>query len=192
MKSFILKSGLALTSLAFTIYLYASGHWGWGIVFTLITAFIGIFFFRHERVILAFYQMRLGDQDKAKHHFNKITAPQFLPKKQQAYVIYMQAIFNAQENGPQRTEQQLRKALAMGLRADHDNAIARMHLAGICAQTGRRPEATQLLAEAKKLDKSGMLKEQINMLQGQMKMMPSKNQMRMAQMQGGNRKMARR
>lgn len=193
MKSFILKCILALSALAFTVYLYASGHWGWGIVFTLITAFIGVFFFRHERVIMAFYHMRLGNQEKAKEQFNKITAPQFLPKKQQAYVLYMQAVFNSQENGPQRTEQQLRKALTMGLRADHDNAIARMHLAGICAQTGRRPEATQLLAEAKKMDKSGMLKEQINMLQGQMKMMPSKNQMRMAQMQGGgNRKMVRR
>lgn len=192
MRSFILKCLLAVASLAYTVYLYGIGHWGWGIVFTLVTAFIGVFFFRHERVILAFYYMRLGNQEKAKAQFNKITAPQFLPKKQQAYVLYMQAIFNSQETGPQRTEQQLRKALAMGLRADHDNAIARMHLAGICAQTGRRPEATQLLAEAKKLDKSGMLKEQISMLQGQMKMMPSKNQMRMAQMQGGNRKMARR
>lgn len=192
MNSFIIKCALALASLAFTVFLYADGHWGWGIVFTLITAFIGIFFFRHERVIMAFYHMRLGNQEKAKEQFNKITAPQFLPKKQQAYVIYMQAIFNSQEIGLQKTEQQLRKAIAMGLRADHDNAIARMHLAGICAQTGRRPEATQLLAEAKKLDTKGMLKEQISMLQGQMKMMPSKNQMRMAQMQGGGRKMVRR
>ena len=131
-------------------------------------------------------------KEKAKEHFNKITAPQFLPKKQQAYVIYMQAVFNSQEVGIQKTESQLRKAMGMGLRADHDNAIARMHLAGICAQTNRRPEASQLLAEAKKFDKNGMLKEQITMLQGQMKMMPSKNQMRMAQMQGGGRKMVRR
>ncbi len=192
MKSFFIKCALALASLVFTIYLFSTGSWGWGIVFTLVTAFIGVFFFRHERVIMAFYHMRLGNQDKAKIHFDKITAPQFLPKKQQAYVLYMQAIFNSQENGLQKTEQQLRKALAMGLRADHDNAIARMHLASICAQTGRRPEATQLLAEAKKMDKGGMLKEQISMLQGQMKMMPSKNQMRMAQMQGGGRKMVRR
>lgn len=192
MNSFIIKCAIALASLSFTVYLYADGHWGWGIVFTLITAFIGIFFFRHERVIMAFYHMRLGNQEKAKEQFNKITAPQFLPKKQQAYVIYMQAIFNSQETGLQATEQQLRKALAIGLRADHDNAIARMHLAGICAQTGRRTEASQLLSEAKKMDTKGMLKEQISMLQNQMKMMPSKNQMRMAQMQGGGRKMVRR
>jgi hypothetical protein len=67
-----------------------------------------------------------------------------------------------------------------------------MHLAGICAQTGRKKEATTLLAEAKKLDASGMMKEQINQMQGQLRATPSKNQMRMAQMMGGRRKTPRR
>ena len=68
-----------------------------------------------------------------------------------------------------------------------------MHLAGICAQTNRRNEATTLLAEAKKLDKNGMMKDQISQMQKQMAMgVPSKNQMRMAQMGGGRMKMSRR
>lgn len=192
MFGFIVKCALALVSLLGTVALFANGYWGWGIVMIFVTAFIGIFFFRHERIILAFYQMRLGNQDKAKYHFNKITAPQFLPKKQQAYVMYMQAVLGAQENGFGKTEQSLRKALSMGLRAKHDNAIARMHLAGICAQTGRKQEALQLLAEAKKIDDSGMLKDQIVMLQNQLKMAPLANQMRMAQMTGGRKKMPRR
>jgi hypothetical protein len=66
-----------------------------------------------------------------------------------------------------------------------------MHLAGICAQTGRKAEAEKLLAEAKRLDNTGMMKEQINQMLGQMKMAPSKNQMRMAQMMGGRKKMPR-
>ena len=184
MIGFFIKCALALGSLWATVSLFMNGYWGWGIVMILVTAFIGIFFFRHERIILAFYQMRLGNQEKAKHHFDKITAPQFLPKKQRAYVIYMQAVLGAQENGFSKTEQSLRKALAIGLRTKHDNAIARMHLAGVCAQTGRKQEALQLLAEAKKIDDSGMLKEQIVMLQNQLKMAPSANQMRMAQMMG--------
>jgi hypothetical protein len=48
------------------------------------------------------------------------------------------------------------------------------------------------LAEAKKLDSSGMMKDQINQMQGQLRTAPSKNQMRMAQMQGGRRKTPRR
>ena len=43
--------------------------------------------------------------------------------------------------------------------------------------------------EAKKLDKAGMMKDQIKMMQQQLQMAPSKNQMRMAQMMGGRKKM---
>lgn len=192
MISFIIKCALALGSLVSAILLFADGSWGWGIVLILLTAFISLFFFRHERVIMAFYHMRLGNQDKAKYHFDKVTGLQFLPKKQRAYVIYMQSVMGTQENGFAKTEQGLRKALSMGLRTSHDQAIARMHLAGICAQTGRRQEAVQLLAEAKKIDTSGMLKDQISMLQNQLKAAPSANQMRMAQMMGGRKKMPRR
>ena len=81
----------------------------------------------------------------------------------------------------------LRKALSLGLRTNEDNAVARMHLAGICAQSGRRKEAMSLISEAKKFDKKGMLKDQIKMMQQQMQMAPSKNQMRMAQMMGGRK-----
>jgi hypothetical protein len=135
--------------------------------------------------------MRTGNQEKAARAINRITHPEFLPKRQHAYVIYMQALLNAQSFPPARCEQLLRKAIGMGLKRGHDKAMARMHLAGICVQTGRRPEAVQLLAEAKKMDDSGMLKEQIKMMQGQLQNAPSKNQMRMAQMMGGRKKMPR-
>jgi predicted NUDIX family phosphoesterase len=114
-----------------------------------------------------------------------------LPRRQHAYVIFLQAVMNTQEIGFAKSEQMLRKALSLGLRTDQDNAVARMHLAGICVQTGRKAEADKLLAEAKKMDKTGMVKEQIAMMQNQMKMAPSKNQMRMAQMMGGRKKTPR-
>lgn len=143
-------------------------------------------------MVLALNAMRTGDTDKAKARINKITAPQFLPKKQHAYVLFLKAVLNTQELGFTKSENLLRKAIDMGLRTAQDNAVARMHLAGICAQTGRKKEATTLLAEAKKLDASGMMKEQINQMQGQLRATPSKNQMRMAQMIGGRRKTPRR
>ncbi|MFM1810665.1 MAG: hypothetical protein RLZZ382_1890, partial [Bacteroidota bacterium] len=146
-------------------------------------------FFRNEHVILALNQMRIGNQEKAKKHINRITAPQYMTRRQHAYVLYLKALMNAQDIGAAQSEQLLRKALSLGLRTNEDNAVARMHLAGICAQTGRRPEASALLSEAKKYDKNGMLKDQIKMLQSQMQAVPSKNQMRMAQMMGGRKKM---
>jgi tetratricopeptide (TPR) repeat protein len=189
MISFIIRCFLALLTLSFNTWLFVSGHWGWGIVFIFVTALIVLSFFRNENMILALNQMRLGNTDKAKRHINRITHPQFLPRKQHAYVLYLQAVMNSQEFGFAKSEQILRKALALGLRTAQDNAVARMHLSGICAQTGRKNEAISLLSEAKKLDKDGIMKDQIKMMQQQLTMAPSKNQMRMAQMMGGRKKM---
>lgn len=192
MISFIIRCALAAASLFFTVVLFYNGSWGWGICMILVTAIIGFSFFRNENMILALNQMRLGNTEKAKKHINKITHPQFLVKKQHAYVIFLQAVLNTQEYGHAKSEKLLRKAIGMGLRTGQDNAVARMHLAGICAQTGRTKEALTLLGEAKKLDSSGMMKDQINQMQRQLKVVPSKNQMRMAQMAGGRRKTPRR
>jgi tetratricopeptide (TPR) repeat protein len=188
MISFIIRCLLALTAVSFNTWLFTSGHWGWGIVFVFVTALIIVSFFRNENMILALNQMRLGNTDKAKRHINRITHPQFLPRKQHAYVLYLQAVMNSQEFGFAKSEQVLRKALALGLRTSQDNAVARMHLAGICAQTGRKNEAISLLSEAKKLDKDCIMRDQIKMMQQQLTMAPSKNQMRMAQMMGGRKK----
>jgi len=191
MLNFIIRCILAVSSISYVVYLFAIGHWGWAITMIFVAAIIVLSFFRNERMILGLNQMRIGNTDKAKMHINKIE-PKFLPKKQHAYVLFLQAVLNSQELGFAKSEQLLRKALGMGLRTDQDKAVARMHLAGICVQTNRRQEATTLLAEAKKLDKSGMMKEQISQMQQQMRVgTPSKNQMRMAQMGGGRQKMPR-
>jgi hypothetical protein len=152
---------------------------------------IGATFIYNENLAMSLNYMRQGNQDKARTAINRISHPQFLPKRQHAYVIYLQALFNSQEIGFAKSEVLLRKAIAMGLRRGHDQAMARLHLAGVCAQTGRRQEALNLLAEAKKLDNTGMMKEQIKMMQSQLQNAPSKNQMRMAQMMGGRKKTPR-
>ena len=189
MTGFIIRIALAVSSFGFNVWLFATGHWGWGITFLFITAIIVLSFFRNENMILALNQMRVGNTDKAKKYIDRITHPQFLPKKQHAYILFLKAVMGSQEMGFAKSEQMLRKALELGLRQPEDNAVARMHLAGICAQTGRKNEAVSLLAEAKKMDKNGMLKDQIKMMQQQLQMAPSKNQMRMAQMMGGRKKM---
>lgn len=187
MTGFIIRIALTLSALSFNVWLFATSHWGWGITFILVTGLLVASFFRNEKMIWALYQMQKGDQEKAKKFINKITHPQFLPKRQHAYILYLQALMNAQDMGLNQSEPLLRKALSLGLRTSEDNAVARMHLAGICAQSGRKTEAISLLGEAKKFDKNGMLRDQIKMMQQQLQMAPSKNQMRMAQMMGGRK-----
>jgi hypothetical protein len=191
MIAFAIRSVLAAGLLFTTVYSFYTGYWGWGIVLIFLTALIGATFFYNENLVFSLNHMRTGNQEKAKVAINRITHPEFLPKRQRAYVIYLQALFNAQEIGFAKSEMLLRKAMAIGLRRGHDKAMARLHLAGICAQTGRKPEALTLLAEAKKFDNTGMMKDQIKMMQAQLQNAPSKNQMRMAQMMGGRKKTPR-
>lgn len=188
MIAFIIRIVLAVVATGFNVYLFATGHWGWGITFIFVTALIILSFFRNENVLLALNQMRVGNTDKAKKYIDRISNPEFLPKRQHAYVLFLKAVMGGQELGFANSEKLLRKAMDLGLRTGEDNAVARMHLAGICAQTGRKNEAVALLAEAKKLDKNGMMRDQIKTMQSQLQMAPSKNQMRQAQMMGGRKK----
>lgn len=188
MLSFIIRIILALVATGFNVFLFYTNHWGWGITFIFVTALIILSFFRNENVLLALNQMRVGNTEKAKKYIDRISHPQFLPKRQHAYVLFLKAVMGSQELGFAQSEKLLRRALELGLRTGEDNAVARMHLAGICAQTGRKNESITLLNEAKKLDKNGMMRDQIKMMQGQLQMAPSKNQMRMAQMMGGRKK----
>ncbi|OFZ66239.1 MAG: hypothetical protein A3D92_21440 [Bacteroidetes bacterium RIFCSPHIGHO2_02_FULL_44_7] len=191
MIGFIIRCVLAAGSLTATVALFYNGYWGWGISMIPVLALVGLSFFRNENMILALNAMRTGDTDKAKKFINRISQPQLLPRKQHAYILFLKAVLNTQEIGFAQSEQMLRRAIGLGLRTGQDNAVARMHLAGICAQTGRKPEALTFLAEAKKLDTTGMMREQINSMQKQLQTAPSKNQMRMAQMMGGRKKTPR-
>lgn len=192
MFGFIIRCALAAGSLTATVALFYNGYWGWGISMIPILALIGLSFFRNENMILALNAMRTGDVEKAKKYINRISHPQFLPRKQHAYVLFLKGVLTTQELGLTQSEHLLRKAISLGLRTGQDNAVARLHLAGICAQTGRKPEALTLLAEAKKLDNTGMMKDQIANMQKQLQGAPSKNQLRMAQMMGGRKKTPRR
>ncbi len=192
MLGFIIRTVLSLLSLFLLVYSFATGHWGWGIVMIFVTALIILTYFRNQHMILALNQMRVGNHEKALSYLNKISRPDLLPKKQHAYILYLKGMLGAQEIGFSKSEQLVRKAIEMGLRTKQDNAVARLHLAGICAQTGRRSEAQALLSESKKLDKDGVLKDQISIMQKQLSSpIPTKNQMREAQMFRGRRKSPR-
>jgi hypothetical protein len=192
MLGFVIRCILSAFSLFLLVYSFATGHWGWGIVMIFVTTLVILTFFRNQYMILALNQMRVGNHEKAHAYLKKISRPDLLPKKQHAYVLYLKAMLGTQELGFAKSEQMLRSAIQMGLRTKQDNAVARLHLSGICAQTGRKSEALTLLSEAKKMDENGILKEQITMMKSQLtSAIPSKNQMRMAQMTKGRQKMPR-
>jgi tetratricopeptide (TPR) repeat protein len=187
MIGLIIKLALSLGSLALTVYLFADGSWLWGIFFILVTAFFTLFIFRNQNIILAALQMRQQNIEKAQKYLARIKQPQFLFKGQRAYYYYLLALASQQSVKMAQTESLLRKALGIGLKKEHDQAMAKINIAAVCMQTGRRREAENLLGEAKKLDKKGLMTDYIKSLKKQMGRTTSANQLRMAQMNKGKR-----
>lgn len=187
MLGFILRSALTLASLFFTVWFFYTGYWGWGITMIFPLAIFILTYFRNENIILALNHIRTGNQEKAIKKLDRIQNPNFLIKSQRAYYFYLRGLSGAQQLSMGETEKLFRKALNIGLRTDQDQAVAKMNVAAICMGSGRKREAKTLLAEAKKLDKNGILNEQIKMLNKQMAASGSKNQMRMAQMMKGKK-----
>lgn len=187
MLGLIIKLLLTLGSLAFSVYLFSDGSYVWGSFMILVTAFFGLFIFRNQNIILAALQMRQQNVEKAQKYLARIKQPQFLLKGQRAYYYYLLALASQQEVKMSQTESLLRKALTIGLKRDHDKAMARINIAAVCMQTGRRREAETLLNEAKKLDTKGMLGEYIKTMKKQMGRATSRNQIRQAQMNKGKK-----
>ena len=67
------------------------------------------------------------------------------------------------------TDEKLKTLLQGHNFTDFLDTMAKLQLAGIAMTKRRKREATTLMAEAKKLDKHGMLKEQMQMMKQQMK-----------------------
>ena len=74
-----------------------------------------------------------------------------------------------QTNDATKAKKYFKKAIELGLSMDMDLAVAKLNLAGVAMSRRRKLEATNLMQEAKKLDKQGMLKDQIKMMKEQMK-----------------------
>jgi len=164
-----IKLVLAVLTFAWSFYEFYQGHIGNGIAILLLVGIFVLLYFKNEFILLAFLQLRRQNFPGAQKWLGYIKNPEAaLTKKQQGYYNYLQGIMISQTNITQ-AEKYFKKAIRLGLSMKTDLAMAKLQLAGIAATKRRKREATTLLNEAKKLDKHGVLKEQIQMLKQQMK-----------------------
>lgn len=164
-----IKLVLALAIIAFAVYQFTDNNIGNGIFLILLSLIPILLYFKNEYILLAFLKLRKQDMDGAKKWLDKIKNPETaLVQKQQGYYNYLNGIMVSQTNLTQ-AEKYFKKAIDLGLSMDQDLALAKLQLAGISMTKRRKMEATKLLNEAKKLDKHNMLKDQIKMMQQQMK-----------------------
>ncbi len=164
-----IKLVIAALIIAYAVYQFVEGNIGNGIFLILLSLIFIFLYFRNEMILLAFLRMRKQDMEGTEKWLNKIKNPESaLITKQQGYYNYLKGIISSQTNLTQ-AEKYFKKSIKLGLTMDYDLAMAKLSLAGIAMQKRRKREATMLLNEAKKLDKQNMLKDQIKMMQQQMK-----------------------
>lgn len=164
-----IKLVLAAMIMVWAVYEFSKGHIMNGISIVLLAGIFVFFYFKNEILLLTFFKLRKQDFEGGNKLLDKIKNPSTaLTKKQEGYYNFLRGIMLSQTNLTQ-AERFFKKALSIGLAMDHDKAMAKLQLAGIALTKRRKREATTLIAEAKKLDKHGMLKDQIKMIKQQMK-----------------------
>ncbi|MFY7757367.1 MAG: DUF2892 domain-containing protein [Flavobacterium stagni] len=164
-----IKIVLTVLIFAAAVWQFTENNVGNGIFLIIISLLPLALYFRNEFILLAFLQMRKQNFPGAQKWLAKIKNPETaLIKKQQGYYNYLQGLMVSQTNLNQ-AEKFFKKAIELGLNMDMDLAVAKLNLAGIALSRRRKLEATNLINEVKKLDKQGMLKEQITMMKEQMK-----------------------
>ncbi|PZR12618.1 MAG: hypothetical protein DI539_19705 [Flavobacterium psychrophilum] len=160
------------------VWQFTEGNIGNGIFLLLITLLVVLLYFKNEYILLAFLKLRKQDFEGATKILNKIKNPETaLVRKQQGYYNYLNGLMLSQTN-LNAAEKYLKKAVELGLNMDQDLAMAKLNLAGIAMTKNKKIEAEKLLSEAKKLDKQGMLKDQITMMKAQLKKGPQVQQRR--------------
>ncbi|TRO66665.1 DUF2892 domain-containing protein [Christiangramia sabulilitoris] len=164
-----IKLVLAGLIIAAAVWQFIEGKIGNGIALILLSGIFIFLYFKNEMILLAFLRLRKQDFPGAKKWLDKIKDPEkALIQKQQGYYWYLHGLMVSQTNITQ-AEKFFKRALKLGLSMDHDLAMAKLNLAGIAMTKRRKREATTLLNEAKKLDKHGMMNDQIKMMKEQMK-----------------------
>ncbi len=165
----IIKLILAGLIIVTGIWQFTEGNIGNGIFLILLSGIPIFLYFKNEFILLAFLKLRKQDFPGAQKWLAYIKNPETaLVRKQQGYFNYLHGIMLSQTNLMQ-SEKYFKKAIEFGLSMNMDLAVAKLNLAGIALTRRRKLEATNLLNEAKKLDKQGMLKDQIKMMKDQMK-----------------------
>lgn len=164
-----IKIVLAVGTVAYAVYQFIEGNIGNGIALLFLAGIFIFLYFKNELILLSFLRLRKQDFAGTQHWLDRIKNPEAaLTKKQQGYFQFLHGVIESQNNLT-KAERHFKKAISLGLNMKHDLAMAKLSLAGIVMQKRRKREATTLLNEAKKLDKQGMLTDQIKMMQQQLK-----------------------
>ena len=165
----VFKLILFAGTFSFSVQQFIVDSIGNGVALLFLSFIFLLLYFKNEILILAFLKMRKQDFEGTEKWLMRIRNPESaLIKKQVGYYNYLFGIVYSQRNLT-TAEKYFKKAISYGLNMNQDLAMAKLSLAGILMQKRRKREAINFLNEAKKLDKHGLLSQQIKLMQTQMK-----------------------
>ena len=163
MDTRIIKGIIAAAILSWSIYSFTQGNIVSGIMLLLLAGLAGFLVTRSLRLIMAFISLRRNKMESCLTWINRVNPDKLFPKSR-GYFYYLQGLTLVQGGGQgslTKAEGMFKKSLSNGLRLDLDKATAKLQLAVIAISKRKKREATNLLAEVKKLDKRDMMSTQI-------------------------------
>lgn len=159
----ILKFALTAASASYAVQLFRTGHTGAGIGMVMLAALFGVTILRSVRMILVALRIQQQKMDKARELLGGINPKHLWPSSRGQYWFLQGNLLL--ESSLSEAEKAFRTALDCGLRRDEEKAAVMLNLAAIQSTKRRTKEAKALIAQAKRLDKKGMLKNDIQTIE---------------------------
>lgn len=167
----IVRLVIACVIMGAGVTLCAFGFWGWGITVFLLGGITLLTFFFNENMIIAQFYLRKENITKAEEFLNRIkNYEKELNKNQWGYYNMLIGLIESR-TAPLKAEKYFKKALQLGMSMSHNNALAKLSLAGISMAKRNKREAEMYMKEAAKDDKNKLLADQIKMMKAQMAQM---------------------
>lgn len=159
----ILKFALAGGSAAYAVQLFTTGHVGSGIGMVILAALLTVTALRSVRMIMVAFRIQQQQLDKARAMLAGVN-PKHLWSGQRGQYWFLTGNLLL-ESSLTEAEKAFRTALDVGMKRDEEKAAVMLNLAAIQSSKRRTKEAKALLAQAKRLDKKGMLKADIRTIE---------------------------
>ncbi len=121
--------------------------------------------FKHGTVYLAFRHLKKKNFQKAEQLLSKIKNPELLDKSQKGYFYMSMGFIELHKQNLDEGNQNLTKALEIGLRTENDQALVNLQLAGISYQKGNFQKATHFLEQAKSCQHKPLIAQEIQRLE---------------------------
>lgn len=159
----ILKFALAAGAAAYAVQLFMSGYTGSGIGMVMLSTLFVLTALRSVRMIVVAFRIQQQKLDKARAVLAGINPKHLWPNNRGQY-WFLQGNLLLESSLPE-AEKAFRTALDVGLKRDEEKAAVMLNLAAIQSSKRRMKEAKALVAQAKRLDKKGMLKADIRTIE---------------------------